>query len=905
MKKIYTTPTGERILCVSTFSGMDLFMLGMMRAGMLPAYQCERNFQIALMARANFKHPDGTPVMEPFVVITKDEYDTLSADKDAAETVGIFEGQYVRTKSIQEVSGYEIRAALEARYGTRIRIVLIGGPPCPLYSNLSLRGRKGMVQHDAAEKNSRELIFQYLRIIDELRPDAAFMEEVPQFMSEKYNVLFREFLRRATALPYRMAHRDLCSIHYHGNQARTRAVIGFVHEMYNCQPVFPEPDAVNVKRVRDFLPIDKFLSGHFVDGWKTKHNFMCAVTSGSPKLFKKDGKIYPPTIDELLLCFDVERGRYIIPDGIPMQWQRKAVGNAVCESVAYALGNTLIEKVFKLKHIGNGYFVPIDTPDDGGGVTPETTPVDPQPGDGDNDGQAQDATGETGNPVSPATATGTVSGNTDPLTDAPVDVMPPVIKPAAPPTIAKDESPVKWYESGREIWRGKSLLTGDNIVAILTLHSDNRKTGDMCQLYILHADMDPVQAIRLRKDDAVCGNCPLRQNIGGPCYVYVAQDPLVVWKAWYNGAYPKLAPENFYKLKGLPVRLGAYGDPAALPVHLLNELKKHIGNHTGYTHQWRTESVQALQPLCMASVETPEQQQQASAMGWRTFRIIKPGDALLADEVLCPHTTHGVQCVTCQLCKGTSRKAKNIAVHVHGAHKNKFNPVVNTPVSAVAEGGTLPPLRNVRINYSDSKAAGAPRIINSLALVQMEFQVLDFEGRWQEFLGLPAVNFHCVIHGLAGGGKSTLAIQLASYLADNFGKAIYISAEEGFVKSFKDKFLLTGAASPSLDVADLRTADEIIRQIEVNAYNFIFLDSLDTMKIGAAKLKEIKRRYANSAMITISQSTKGGEVRGSYELIHDCDVTIMVTDGVAETTKNRFKEKGTTYEVFPDAGQND
>ena len=899
MRKIYTTPAGELILCVSIFSGMDLFMLGMMRAGMLPAYQCERNFNIALMSRANFKHPDGTPVMEPFVVITKEEYDVLKAGKDTAETVGIFEGEYVRTKGIEEISGQEIRAALEARYGKRIRIILIGGPPCPLYTNLSLRGRKGMAQHDASEKNSRELIYEYLRILYELQADAAFMEEVPQLKSSKYNIIFDEFIRRAKTLPYRIAQRELCGTHYHGNQARTREIIGFVHNNYDCMPVFPEPDTVNVKRVRDFLPIDKFLSGHFVDGWKTKNHFMCTVTSGSPKLFKKDGRIYPPSIDDLLLCFDVVKGRYIIPDGIPMQWQRKAVGNAVCESVSYALGKALIEKVFKLRHIGKGYFVPIDAPDGDGGATVETTPV------GDNDGQVHEATSETGNPVSPATATdtGTVSGNTEPVTDTPVDIMLPVVKPVIPPAATKDEPPVKWYESGREIWRGKSLINGDNIVAILTLRSDNRKTGDMCQLYILHADVDPVQAIRLRKDDAVCGNCHLRQNMGGPCYVYIAQDPLNVWKAWYNGAYPKLAPENFYKLKGLPVRFGAYGDPGALPVHILNELKKHIGNHTGYTHRWKNESVQALQPLCMASVETPEQQQEASAMGWRTFRIIRSGDALLPDEVLCPHTTHGVQCVNCQLCKGTSLRAKNIAVHVHGAHKNKFNPVVvTTPVNTVAEGGALPPLRNVRINHSDSKAAGTPKIINSLALIRMEFQVLDFEGRWQEFLGLPAVNFHCVIHGLAGGGKSTLAIQLASYLADNFGKAVYITAEEGFVKSFKDKFLLTGAASPSLDVADLRTAEEIIREVPVNAYNFIFIDSLDTMKIGAAKLKEIKRRYANSALVTISQSTKGGEVRGSYELIHDCDVTVMVTDGVAETTKNRFKEKGTAYAVFQDSG---
>ena len=38
------------------------------------------------------------------------------------------------------------------------------------------------------------------------------------------------------------------------------------------------------------------------------------------------------------------------------------------------------------------------------------------------------------------------------------------------------------------------------------------------------------------------------------------------------------------------MRLGAYGDPAALPVALLQKLTVHAPNHTSYSHQWEDAS---------------------------------------------------------------------------------------------------------------------------------------------------------------------------------------------------------------------------------------------------------------------------------------------------------------------------
>ena len=94
---------------------------------------------------------------------------------------------------------------------------------------------------------------------------------------------------------------------------------------------------------------------------------------------------------------------------------------------------------------------------------------------------------------------------------------------------------------GYVIYDGPSLLTGEPIVAIATLHSVNGKTGDMVQTWILCRDIDPVGAIKSGDDIAICGNCKSRGVRGKKrkCYVQVARAPLGIWGAYQRGMYPR------------------------------------------------------------------------------------------------------------------------------------------------------------------------------------------------------------------------------------------------------------------------------------------------------------------------------------------------------------------------------
>ena len=227
--------------------------------------------------------------------------------------------------------------------------------------------------------------------------------------------------------------------------------------------------------------------------------------------------------------------------------------------------------------------------------------------------------------------------------------------------------------TGYTIFEGKSPITGDDIIAVITLKSTNVKTGNMASMWILHKDLSPIEASKEGKDESICGMCPHRHNLGGACYVTLFQAPLQVWKSYHKGNYPKVNDMTIFE--GMSVRFGAYGDPNVIPIDILVQLKSVVKNSTSYTHQWKTESDnESLKSVSMASVDNKAEATLAIQNGWRYFRVTNDiSDINKATEIVCPNTTKGIQCIDCGLCKGNTIKAKNIVIEVHGSKKKKFN----------------------------------------------------------------------------------------------------------------------------------------------------------------------------------------------------------------------------------------
>lgn len=234
--------------------------------------------------------------------------------------------------------------------------------------------------------------------------------------------------------------------------------------------------------------------------------------------------------------------------------------------------------------------------------------------------------------------------------------------------------------TGAVIYEGPSMLDGSPIVAILTYGSKNEKTGGMHQVWILSRDIDPVLATQTGADAAICGDCPHRGLATGKkaelrsCYVRVFQAPLGIWKKYQRGGYPRAAHAEIEQVcseNPNGVRLGSYGDPAALPVSLLATLTRRAKQWTGYTHAWKHGV--AIQEYCMASADSEGDAIRAESEGWRAFYVSDGKQKRLHNKTMfCPASEEMGKkrtCAECGACAGTSSKfrASIIQIAAHGA----------------------------------------------------------------------------------------------------------------------------------------------------------------------------------------------------------------------------------------------
>jgi hypothetical protein len=254
-----------------------------------------------------------------------------------------------------------------------------------------------------------------------------------------------------------------------------------------------------------------------------------------------------------------------------------------------------------------------------------------------------------------------------------------------------------------EIWRGDSLIDASEIMVLVSgfhQRSENAKTLDMMQTWIVRTDISPLEASKLGLDYAICGDCQIRKFLARirkdnaeinniSCYVDLARGVGGTWTSWSNGNIDQITPleasekisqlkqcecakvhrrSNDCSNKPLGLRQGSYGDPASVPPWVWADLLSMLGKAktTSYTHRWET---QDLQETSMASIDPQtypdvnDALDRAHARGYRTYRVLPKGEALRPDEMLCPEAENKTNCANCGLCSGMRRpNTPNIAI---------------------------------------------------------------------------------------------------------------------------------------------------------------------------------------------------------------------------------------------------
>jgi len=209
--------------------------------------------------------------------------------------------------------------------------------------------------------------------------------------------------------------------------------------------------------------------------------------------------------------------------------------------------------------------------------------------------------------------------------------------------------------------------------------SNNSKTGDGVQIFIIPMKWVIEGKSAMNDDSASCMDCIHGKNANRTCYVRKGQSEMglkskvaSLHKHYTNGTLViqpiELATAEVPKIRGNYVRFGAYGEPIVLGESLTKVICEASATWTGYTHQWRNPKYQWAKKYFMASADNERLGEIAQGMGWRTFRVRMANESAMPREVICPASKEGnrkATCNTCGLCKGASIKAKSIVIIKH------------------------------------------------------------------------------------------------------------------------------------------------------------------------------------------------------------------------------------------------
>lgn len=180
--------------------------------------------------------------------------------------------------------------------------------------------------------------------------------------------------------------------------------------------------------------------------------------------------------------------------------------------------------------------------------------------------------------------------------------------------------------------------------------------------------------------------------------------------------------------------------------------------------------------------------------------------------------------------------------------------------------------------------------MNSLALKTKKFTPLGLKGKWLLFLGNITIEpFSMLLYSKPGGGKSTFAIMLAYYLANDLNKKVcYIASEEGPGATLQEKFKRKRCFHKNIDIYDNKNS------IDFKKHGFVIMDSVTDMGYSPGQLKNIQAKsfpYGIS-LIYILHSTKSGSFRGENTYAHLVDINIKIENGIAFNEKNRYGGEG-------------
>jgi len=174
------------------------------------------------------------------------------------------------------------------------------------------------------------------------------------------------------------------------------------------------------------------------------------------------------------------------------------------------------------------------------------------------------------------------------------------------------------------------------------------------------------------------------------------------------------------------------------------------------------------------------------------------------------------------------------------------------------------------------------KVLSANQLAEMKFKTLKLAPEWVKLIGQPAENFDMMVHGQPGHGKTVWLLRFAKYLADTFGRTLFVSKEEYGAATLTDKVNQFNFKSPNLFFSP------DLNGVNLNAYKFVFLDSINVLKLTLQDYVQLREKYPNTAFILILQTTKDGKFKGGKDWEHEVEIAVQIINRKPIVYKNRY-----------------
>ena len=198
------------------------------------------------------------------------------------------------------------------------------------------------------------------------------------------------------------------------------------------------------------------------------------------------------------------------------------------------------------------------------------------------------------------------------------------------------------------------------------------------------------------------------------------------------------------------------------------------------------------------------------------------------------------------------------------------------------------------------------KVLGLHQLLAKRYEYLDLPATIKESFGDVVKNFLMIVYGASGNGKSSLLMQFVkAVMANENGKVLYISLEEGFEASIQKNVLKHLNPTPNPSPKERGIEEDYAGKIEFADYEmtiekldaklskrkspqYIVIDSIQYWNISYEQYKWLKQKHPKKSFIFISHS-KGKSPDGVTAQKIEYDVSIKVrVEGYVAFVRSRY-----------------